>query len=81
MKNFVLKHERRNALPHFAKSVKTDLYQMRICLRTRLMASEGEVKRIDAGVPSGMVSFPKWLSGSMDVNVFFNFPFKILTTQ
>lgn len=39
----------------------------------RLMASEGEVKRIDAGVPSGKLSFPKWLSGSMDVDVFFNF--------
>ncbi len=46
---------------------------MRICLRMRLMAIEVEVKRMAVSVPCGKVSLPKRLTGSMNVDVFFNF--------
>lgn len=69
------KAQKAKRLPHFANATKDGRYQMRICLRMRLMASEGDVKMENSSTPFGEVSLPRWLTGSMDVDVFFNFPF------
>lgn len=56
--------------PHLAQALQR-LYQIRICLRMRLMANDVEVKRMS--VPCGKVSLPWRLTGSMNVIMSFNF--------